>query len=83
MFNECSSLKKLDLSSFKVENLSQMVLMFNGCSSLKELNLSSFNTKFIIHVFGLFDGCTSLEEINCQNNIINAQFMHSKNLSNS
>jgi len=45
MFNECSSLKKVDISSFNTENINRMELMFNGCKSLEGLNLSNFNTK--------------------------------------
>ena len=44
MFNKCSSLKEINLSSMNIDNIKDMSSMFNGCSSLKELNLSLFNT---------------------------------------
>ena len=50
MFNGCSSLKELNLSSFNTNNVSYMDYMFNGCSSLKELDLSNFNTNNLISI---------------------------------
>jgi surface protein len=44
MYNRCSSLESIDLSSFNTNNVINMNDMFKGCSSLKSLDLSSFNT---------------------------------------
>ena len=44
MFFGCFSLKKLNLSNFNTNNVTDMSEMFHGCSSLEEINLSSFNT---------------------------------------
>ena len=44
MFNVCSSLKEINISSFKTNNVTNMNNMFFECSSLKELDLSNFNT---------------------------------------
>ena len=43
IFEACSSLIRLDLSSFNTYNVEDMSLMFSRNRSLKELNLSSFN----------------------------------------
>ena len=39
MFGGCSSLKSLDLSSFRTNNVDEMKLMFEGCNSLKKNNI--------------------------------------------
>jgi len=39
MFNGCSSLKELNLSNFKTNNVTNMGWMFQSCTSLKKLNL--------------------------------------------
>ena len=50
MFNNCSSLKELNLSSFDTNQVTNMSHMFRNCSSLKELNLSSFNTTVYVEI---------------------------------
>ena len=44
MFDNCNTLKQLDLSSFNTEQIIDMSNMFENCTSLKELDLSSLNT---------------------------------------
>jgi surface protein len=39
MFNGCSSLISIDLSSFNTTNVNNMGYMFYGCSSLKKENV--------------------------------------------
>ena len=48
MYYGCESLKELNLSSFKINNVTDMNYMFHGCESLKELNLSSFKINNIL-----------------------------------
>ena len=67
MFDGCSSLKELNLSSFSTNNVTNMSFMFSGCSSLKKLNLSNFNTNNVIDMAGMFNGCSSLKELNLSN----------------
>ena len=43
MFENCTSIKTLDLSSFNTENIVNMSRMFYSCTSLNSLDLSSFN----------------------------------------
>ena len=42
MFNNCSELIELNLSSFKADPLTKMGDMLLSCNKLKKLNLSSF-----------------------------------------
>ena len=51
MFNQCSSLISLNLSSFNTNNVTNMGGMFQLCSSLISLNLSSFNTINVTNMY--------------------------------
>ena len=64
MFDDCSSLTSLNLSSFNTQNVKNMYAMFYGCSSLTSLNLSSFNTQNVTNMYGMFEGCSSLTSLN-------------------
>ncbi len=56
MFNQCSSLKYLNVSSFDTSNVNNMSIMFMGCNSLTELDLSSFNTSNVVSMSAMFSG---------------------------
>jgi surface protein len=64
MFNACSSLAELDLSSFDTRNVTDMGSMFNGCSSLTELDLSNFDTSNVTNMQAMFQSCNKLETLN-------------------
>ena len=63
MFYGCSSLTKLDLSSFDTSSVTRMDSMFYGCSRLTELDLSSFDTSSVTTMEFMFSGCTRLTEL--------------------
>ena len=63
MFDHCSSLKELNLSSFNTNQVTNMSYMFCDCSSLKELDLSSFNTNQVTNMSRMFCDCSSLKEL--------------------
>ena len=67
MFNDCSSLISINLSSFNTELVTDMSYMFNKCSSLTSLNLSNFNTSLVKYMQNMFQDCLSLEYINIEN----------------
>ena len=60
MFEGCSSLVALDLSSFDTSSVTYMSSMFRGCSSLTSLDLSSFDTTSVTGMPYMFEGCSSL-----------------------
>ena len=60
MFNFCSSLTSLDLSSFNTAKVTNMGAMFFCCSSLTSLDVSSFNTVEVTNMGLMFCGCTRL-----------------------
>ena len=63
MFEGCSSLVALDLSSFDTSSVTYMSSMFRGCSSLAALDLSSFDTSSVTDMLSMFEGCSSLGSI--------------------
>ena len=63
MFDGCSSLTKLDLSSFNTSRVDDMLGIFYNCKSLEELDVSSFNTRNVINMSLMFAGCSSLTSL--------------------
>ena len=63
MFQNCTSLKKLDLSSFRTENVTNMANMFYGCRSLSALDLSGFDTRNVTDMYAMFYQLTNLSEL--------------------
>jgi len=63
MFNTCSALTSLDLSSFNTERVINMSYMFQDCSSLTSLNVSSFNTSNVMFMHYMFNNCSSLTSL--------------------
>ena len=59
MFDGCSSLKELNLSNFKTDNVDNMKEMFSGCCKMKELNLSNFNIGNETEISNMFLGCSN------------------------
>ena len=45
MFRGCSSLKKLDLSKFETNEVTNMRFMFYNCNSLNKVTVSNLETK--------------------------------------
>ena len=64
MFNGCSSLQSINLSSFNTTNVKDMNHMFSGFSSLQSINLSSFYTTNVKDMWSMFNGCSSLKKEN-------------------
>ena len=64
MFQNCSSLKSVDLSSFGTTYyINNMNGIFYGCSSLESINFSSFNTNNVQYMKGMFSRCSSLKQL--------------------
>ena len=68
MFQNCSSLTSLDLSTFNTENTTLMCLMFSGCESLKSLTLGdNFKTAKVKDMSYMFYYCKALETLDLTN----------------
>ena len=67
MFDDCTDLTSLDLSSFDTSQVIDMKFMFYQCNALTILDLSNFDTSKVIYMVNMFSGCDSLQEIICPN----------------
>ena len=63
MFQACSSLTELDLSSFDTRNVTSMHGMFGDCSSLVRLNLNGFCTSNVTDMGWMFGACSALSDL--------------------
>ena len=62
MFNSCSGLKNLDLSSFNTAKVTDMTWMFYNCQSLTTIYVSDgFTTGEVSSSDGMFESCFVLE----------------------
>ena len=71
MFNKCSSLKKINLSNFNTNNVTNMIGMFYECSSLREINISNFNTNNVTYMSWMFYKCSDETKIKIKEQIKN------------
>ena len=62
MFQDCSGLTSLDLTSLNTTNVTDMSQMFSDCSNLTYLDLSSFNTQKVTQMRYMFV-CKKLKTI--------------------
>jgi len=73
MFDNCSRLSNLNLSSFKIiakTNVSggiSMDYMFRNCTSLATIDVSHFDTSNVGNMRGMFDTCYSLTSLDLTN----------------
>ena len=64
MFDSCSALTSLDISSFNTSKVTNMSFMFNKCSALTSLDVSSFDTSKVTDMCAMFQNCSSLTNLN-------------------
>ena len=77
MFDGCSALSSLDLSSFNTERVINIFFMFYNCSSLTSLDVSSFNTSNVMFMHYMFNNCSALTSLDLSNfNTTNVKFMN-------
>lgn len=62
MFQSCTSLTSLDLSTFDTGNVTDMNLMFFYNRDLTSLNLNSFNTSKVTNMRRMFSECYALTD---------------------
>lgn len=64
MFNGCSSLKSLDLSSFNPVSATSMRAMFSNCSALESIDLGdNFDTSNVQNFSSMFSVCRKLTNL--------------------
>ena len=67
MFNACSKLTSLNLTSFNTAEVTNMSYMFKSCNALTSLNLSNFNTAKVTDMQGMFWECWDLTSLDLSN----------------
>ena len=67
MFNACSKLTSLNLTSFNTAEVTNMSFMFHNCKVLTSLNLSNFNTEKVTDMQGMFWECSDLTSLDLSN----------------
>ena len=64
MFNDCKSLKTLDVSTWNTSNVKTMHWMFDNCNSLNNLiGIGNFNVSNVSDFQHMFQNCYSLTEL--------------------
>ena len=77
MFDDCKSLKSLDLTNFNTENVTDMYYMFAYCTSLESLDLTNFNTAKVTNMAGMFQSCSALKTIYASDKFVTGQVTES------
>ena len=67
MFNSCSSLTSLNVSSFNTTNVRGFNYTFYGCSNLKSLDVRHFDTSNATNMGGMFYRCSGLTSLDLSN----------------
>ena len=67
MFENCSNLKSISLSSFTAPNLQLMPSLFEGCKSIQEIDLSAIGNNCVKSMKRAFRDCDSLRTISFGN----------------
>ena len=63
MFYDCAALTTLDLSSFKIDNVTTTEGMFAKCSNLLTLDLRNFHPWSLTNTHAMFLSCSELQSI--------------------
>ena len=69
MFNNCIILKKIDLSSFRTDDVDDMSSMFKNCKALMTININSFDTSHVVNMSYMFDSCSALKSVTVSDDI--------------
>ena len=63
MFNGCSNVTTVDISTLDTSGATDMHSMFQNCTSISALDLSNFNTSNVTDMSRMFEGCTAVSDI--------------------
>ena len=79
MFQNCTSLQSIDISSLNMAKVTTMANMFQNCSALQTVNMQNLNPAVLTDMSYLFDGCTALTSLNLDgmitDNVTNMGYM--------
>ena len=78
IFQNCRSLKYVDLSYLDTSQVINMMFIFVNCSSLTSINFNGFNTSSVDMFIGTFSNCISLKSLNLSSfDTSNVKYMNS------
>lgn len=60
MFDGCTNLEALDISTLNTPNIIDLSYMFNNCTNLKTIKTGIVQTPELKYINSMFNGCTSL-----------------------
>ena len=63
MFQNCSSLKSIDLTNFNTSYVTDMTGLFSDCTSLTSIKFGAFDTYRTTNMTAMFSNCISLETL--------------------
>ena len=63
MFNKCSAITHIDLSSFDASEVTNMSYMFSECNNLQSVILSNINAANVTDMSYMFNKCSELKKI--------------------
>lgn len=63
MFDSCSKLTSLDLSSWTLESCNRLGYMFNNCTKLESINMAGWDTRNVIYMNYMFYNCKALTSV--------------------
>lgn len=67
VFQNCGSLRMLNIKNWNTDNVQNMSNLFNGCSSLTTINMQNFNIPTGCTTSNMFTSTSELKLINCRN----------------
>ena len=68
VFNNCKSLRELNLSNWSTNNVTTLANTFSNCHCIKNLDfISNWNTEKVTTLAGTFSYCTNLEDLDLSN----------------
>lgn len=67
MFQECQSLKLLNLGAFTTDKVTNMGYMFSGCNLLTAVDVGHFKTDNVTDMSEMFRGCGELQTLDLLN----------------
>ena len=67
MFQGCSGLTGMNISTLNTENVTTMESMFQGCSGLTSINISNNNMKNVETLTSFLNGCSGLTSLDISN----------------
>ncbi len=63
LFEKCSSLEKLDMSSWNTSKVTTMAYMFSECKVISEIDVSNWDTSNVTTMGYLFNNCKIITEL--------------------